>query len=186
VADIDRTPRGIDMRLFERMALLVRADAHGVLDQLEERALLARQHLREAELEVDRKRARAEALGEEARRVGEQAQKLAAEVTALDQDVELALRGDKDELAHFAVRRLLPKRRALETLRVREGELGDAQTRLAERLEEQERSLEDLRLRVKTHLAAARSEAAFEVPDPLTEVPDEEVELELLRRREAR
>jgi phage shock protein A len=174
------------MRLFERMTLLVKADAHGVLDQLEERALLARQHLREAELEVDRKRAHREALGEEERRVAEQAGRLQTEVTALDQDVELALRGGRDELAHFAVRRLLPKRRALEALRVRAAEIGDARTRLAERLEEQERSLEDLQLRVKTRLAAARSGTAFEAPDLHAEVPDEEVELELLRRREAR
>jgi phage shock protein A len=49
------------MRILDRMGLMIRADAHGVMDQLEERSLLLKQHLREAELELDRKRARLEA-----------------------------------------------------------------------------------------------------------------------------
>ena len=40
------------MKFLDRMALLVKADAHGVMDQLEERSLLVKQHLREAELEL--------------------------------------------------------------------------------------------------------------------------------------
>jgi phage shock protein A len=36
----------MSLRLFERMTTLVKADAHGVLDALEERSLLLRQHLR--------------------------------------------------------------------------------------------------------------------------------------------
>ena len=47
------------MKILDRMGLLMRADAHGVMDQLEERSLLLKQHLREAELELDHKRARA-------------------------------------------------------------------------------------------------------------------------------
>ena len=46
------------MRFLDRMTTLVKADAHGVIDHLEEKSLLLKQHLREAELELDRKRAR--------------------------------------------------------------------------------------------------------------------------------
>ena len=76
------------MRFVDRLTLLVKADAHGVLEQLEERTLLAKQHLREAELELARKRARAEALEEEGRRLTEEAQHLEAEIAALDEDVD--------------------------------------------------------------------------------------------------
>jgi phage shock protein A len=172
------------MRWFDRFATLVKADAHGVLEQLEERSLLAKQHLREAELELTRKRARCEALEEEARRTAEQAERLAAEIAALDEDVELALRGDKEELARFSLRRLLPKRRALEQLRRRGAEITDEQQRLAERLAAQEAELEELRRRVRARLAAEHDTSAC---GPVAELPaaDEEIELELLRRRGA-
>ena len=64
------------MKILDRLTVLLKADAHGVLEQLEERSLLAKQHLREAELELSRKRVRCEALVEEARRMGDEAQRL--------------------------------------------------------------------------------------------------------------
>jgi phage shock protein A len=170
------------MRFLERMALLLKADAHGVIDQLEERSLLAKQHLREAELELTRKRARLEALEEEERCLAEDAARLEARVRSLDEDVELALAGEQQELARFAVRRLLPERDALRGLRARSEEIRADRARIAERLEEQERELEELRSRVRARLAVeAREEPRAPFADPA--VADEEVELELLRRR---
>ena len=171
------------MRFIDRLTTLVRADAHGVLEQLEERTLLARQHLRDAELELGRKRARIEALGDEARRGEEELRRLEAEMSALDADVELALRGDKQELARFCVRRLLPKRRAAEALRRRRAEIDDEQERLSAKLAAQEGELEELRRRVRARIAeaqAAETQRALVVELPAAE---EEVELELLRRR---
>lgn len=175
-------PKEIAMGFLDRMTRLVRADAHGILDQLEERSLLAKQLLREAEHEVARKRARAEALEEESRRCAEEAARLEACVRGLDEDVELALAGGKDELARFSVRRLLPKRRAAEALRARVVEIDEERTRLAGRLEQQERELEELKHRVRSRLAAAREAETFGATCEGARVADEEVELELLRR----
>ena len=174
------------MRFIDRFTTLVRADAHGVLEQLEERTLLAKQHLRDAELELARKRARIEVLAEETRRGEEELRRLEAEMASLDADVELSLRGGKEELARFSVRRLLPKRRAAEALRRRRGEIDEEQTRLAAKLAAQEGELEELRRRVRARVAEAqaadgtRNQVAVELP-----AADEEVELELLRRRGA-
>jgi len=174
------------MRFIDRLTTLVRADAHGVLEQLEERTLLARQHLRDAELELARKRARIEALGEEARRDEEELRRLEAEMASLDADVELALRGGKEELARFSVRRLLPKRRAAEALRRRRTEIDEEQARVAEKLAGQEGELEELRRRVRARVAEAQAEDSGRHRG-VVEVPaaDEEIELELLRRRGA-
>jgi phage shock protein A len=172
------------MKFLDRMTLLVKADAHGVMDQLEERSLLIKQHLREAELELTRKRARAEALEEEERRLGEEAERLESRVAAFDEDVELALAGGKDDLARFALRRLLPLREAARERRVRIAELRDRRTRLLEQLEAQEAELDALRTRARAGLAAeAQSE-----PTPMSGVgvAEEQVELELLRRHEGR
>ena len=170
------------MRVFERIGRIVRADAHGMMDQLEERSLLLKQHLREAELEVTQKRGKLEAIEEERRRQSEDGQRLEVQVAALDEDVALAMAGDDAELARFAVRRLLPKREALRTLFSRVTQLDEHRTRLQVRLEEQEAQLAELRPRVRAALARPD-------PEPIewsgeSVVTDEEVDLELLRRRD--
>ena len=168
------------MKFLDRLNLLVKADAHGVLEQLEERTLLAKQHLREAELELDRKRAQLDASAEESRRLATEAERLDAEIASLDEDVELALGGDRDELARFSARKLLPKRRAVETARQRIAELDAERARLCEALTVQEAQLEELRTRVRSRIAASRVEhdGVLARCAPAT---DEEVEIELLR-----
>lgn len=172
------------MRVFERIGRIVRADAHGMMDQLEERSLLLKQHLREAELEVARKRAKLDAIDEERRRLSEEGQRLEAQVAALDEDVELAMKGDDPDLTRFAVRRLLPKREALHTLCARAAQFEERRTRLQAQLESQEEQLAELRTRVR--VALARPD-----PEPIewgeeSVVTDEEIDLELLRRRDER
>jgi phage shock protein A len=169
------------MRVFERIGRIVRADAHGVMDQLEERSLLLKQHLREAELEVAQKRARIDAIDEERRRLATDGQRLEAQVAALDEDVELALGGGDADLARFAVRRLLPKRESLDVLFARAKQIDEQRARLSEQLETQEAQLAELRPRVRAALARPD-------PEPIdlgreAPVTDEEVELELLRRK---
>ncbi|MEN8182700.1 MAG: PspA/IM30 family protein [Myxococcota bacterium] len=174
------------MRLFERVASLVKADAHGMLDQLEERGLLLKQHLREAEIEIDHKRARLGALADEERRLMEEAEALATRVARLDDDVELALAGSHEELARFAVRRLLPGQRELGERRARMSELAEERQRLAEQLTGQEERFQALRVQVRARLARTTPAPCWDgAPEP-TDVAEEEVDLELLRRRERR
>jgi hypothetical protein len=98
--------------------------------------------------------------------------------------VDLALGRGEEALARFAAARLLARRRALGALAARGDALSADRARLAERLRGQEERLEELRRRVRAQLAgAARADAAGGVTDP--PVADEEVELELLRRRGA-
>jgi len=185
IQDIRCEREDYDMRFIDRLTLLVKADAHGVLEQLEERTLLAKQHLREAELELVHKRARAEALEDEARRLDEDAVRLERECSDLDGDVELALANGEQKLARFSVRRLLPRQRAALELRRRIAEIGERRQRLIERLTSQEHEYEELQRQVRARLAAAREEekgAAWCGPEVAA---DEEVEIELLRRRSA-
>lgn len=170
------------MRFFDRLSLLVKSDAHGIIDGLEERSLLLKQSLREAELEVTRKRARAEALEEEERRLGDEAERLEGQIASLDGDVELALEGGEEDLARFAVRRLLPLREACDSARARMAEIAESRARLAERLETQQRELDQLTSQVRARLAAAAEDRASPRAASAV-VMEEEVELELLRRR---
>jgi len=168
------------MKIFDRLTVLVKADAHGVLEQLEEKSLLAKQHLREAELELNRKRVQCEALSEESRRLEEEAQRLERECASLDEDVRLALEGGKEDLARFSIRRILPRRRNALELRERIGRAEDERERLRAVLETQQATYDALEQRVRTLVSAERAGEAR--PEPC-HVANEEVELELLRRR---
>ncbi len=173
------------LKLFDRIARLVAADAHGVVESLEERSLLLKQYLREAELEVNRKRARLEAVREEEKRLREAAIHHEEEIRALDQDVSLALAGGKDDLARFAIRRLLPRRAELKAIGARIAERTEEARVLAERVEVQQGRLDALRTRVRAELAR-ESAGAESMPWAREDaVADEEVELELMRRRDA-
>jgi phage shock protein A len=173
------------LRLFDRIARLVAADAHGVVESLEERSLLLKQYLREAELEVNRKRARLEAVREEEKRLREAAARHDDEIRALDQDVSLALAGGKEDLARFAIRRLLPRRAELKAIVARIAEREEESRGLAERVETQQARLDALRTRVRAELARDAAGADSPVWGREDAVADEDVELELMRRRDA-
>lgn len=169
------------LRLLDRIALLLRADAHAVVGALEERSLLLEQTLRDAELDLLEKRARVDALAQEEERVRARAARAAAAAATLDEDVELALAGGREELARFAIRKLLPLRAEGAALAREAASLAASRAALAERLAAQEGELEELRARVRARLAEGPGCAgAPGTPPPVDEA---EVELELLRRR---
>jgi phage shock protein A len=171
-------------RLFERIAVLMKADAHGLVESLEERSLLLKQYLREAELALDESRARLEAARDDAKRLGDAIATHDREIAALDEDVALALAGAKDDLARFAIRRLIPRRKERAALAARAAECEAEAVALAERVERQQVQLDGLRTRVRAELARERA-ADPGAPPCFGEPPvtDEEVELEMMRRR---
>ncbi len=173
------------LRLLDRIARLLAADAHGVVESLEERSLLLKQYLREAELEVNRKRARLEAVREDEKRLREALRRHEDDIGALDQDVALALAAGKEDLARFAIRRLLPRRATLKALGTRIAERAEESRALAERVDVQQTRLDALRTRVRAELARDASGPDVSACGHDDAVADEEVELELMRRRDA-
>lgn len=172
------------MGFFDRVTTLLRADAHGVVDALEDRALVLRQHLREAADELDRKRSRLLALEAEERDLEDELRRLGEEARALDEDVELALAGGKQELARFAVRRLLPLRHGSRRIEERLATLRRDRNELGDTLAAQEEAYGELERRVRGHLARLAEEGEerpFHWAEPV--VTEEDIELELLRRR---
>jgi phage shock protein A len=175
----------VSMRLLDRIATLVKADAHGVVESLEERSLLLKQYVREAEIELNQKTARLEAMREDEKRLRETLARVDDELRGLDEDVSLALGGGKDDLARFAIRRLIPRRNEAAALRTQIAQRASEAQALAERLAAQQSQFDSLRVRVRAELAreSASDPAAPWACDAA--VADEEVELELMRRRSA-
>lgn len=171
------------MGFLTRLSTLARADAHGVVDALEDKALMLRQHVREAAAEVDRKRCRLEALAAEDKDLRADAERLAERAAALDDDVRLALAGDKEDLARYAVAKLLPLRHGVKRIEHRLGEIAGERGELEGQLAEQQAELERLEQRVRGYLARQGEDGGGAAFTDLV-VTDEDVELELLRRRQ--
>ena len=180
------------MTLLRRFLTLARADAHGVLDSLEDSSLVLKQCLREAELELAQKRQRLEELGRWQEQLEQARAELASRAQELDSDIQLALGQDQEDLARFSIRRLLGARRRETTLAEQLAGVREERERLARELESQESELAELEERVQTHLTEQRAREQFaaaapEDGDPAragNELPvhELEVEIELLRR----
>lgn len=172
------------MKLADRIATLLKADAHGVIESLEERTLLLKQYLREAEMELTQKTARLDAMREDEKRLREALERCTGELRALDEDIVLALSGGKDDLARFAIRRLIPRRDEAAALRVQLEHQGAEIQALSERLAVQQAQFDSLRVRVRAELARENTGGAAPPWPYEAAVTDEEVELELMRRRQ--
>ena len=122
----------MSIRLIDRVSRLVAADAHGLVESLEDRTLLIKQHLREAELALQHKRAREDALADEERRLEEDQRRLERALEAAEADAALALSEGRDDLARFAIRQLLPRQRDRQALADRAAEIAEERARLAE------------------------------------------------------
>ena len=179
----------MSVSLTRRIRTLLRADAHGLVESLEERSLMLKQYVREAELELVRKRARADTLADEEKRLGDELGRAESELVEIDADVDLALDGGEDDLARFALRRLLSLRARVKVLRAQIAERVGERDALEERLRDQEERFEALRTRVRVELTRPDPAPGDELAEGWLGKPavaDEEVEIELMRRRAER
>ncbi len=172
------------MGLLSRLTTLAQADAHGVVDALEDKALVLRQHLREAGAELGRKRCRHEALAAEDTDLEAETARLHERQEALEADIALALGQDQEELARFAIKKLLPLRHRCTAIGHRREAIERQRADLGAQLARQEAEYEQLEQRVRGYLAQCEQDptaGGLSFAQPV--VADEDIELELLRRR---
>ncbi len=177
------------MSFLNRLTTLAKADAHGVVDALEDKALLLRQHVREAGEELERKRCRIAALDTEEKDLVARAAAVSVKKAALEDDVRLALAEGEDDLARFAIKKLLPLGERLGSIERRREALAKERAELQEELGRQEAEYDELKERIRGYLASHGKDEPWAVgaEEDLYSpaVADEEVELELLRRKKA-
>ena len=179
------------MGIMTRMLRLCKADVHGVMDQLEDKGLLLKQYLREMETSLTHKEQQVNALTQRIGRLTGQIARHAREMDKLERDLDLALEKGKDDIARMLIRR----RRALETASSHLTEqieaMAQEKTRLAETLVHQRLQYDTLRAKAEAYCSRAADHLTETHPghhagtiysiDPV----DEEIELELLARKEA-
>ena len=179
------------MGIMSRMLRLCKADVHGVMDQLEDKELLLKQYLREMEVSLGQKEQQVSALTQHIGRSTGQITRHVEEMGKLERDLALALKKEKDDIARMLIRR----RRALETasghLKEQIETMTQTKIQLSETLARQRLQYETLKAKAGS-FCHQTTDRLFETQSHHREdiiasvdLGDEEIELELITRKEA-
>jgi len=180
----------MSMQFFDRFINLAKADAHGVLDSLEDPGLVLKQCLREAENELVSNRSRRDELVLWVEQLDKQRDGLVKRGQTLDEEIRLSIAKEAEDLARFSIRRLLATQRRREEIGEEIRSACEERNALETRIAMQDAELTELRQQVEDYLARQRASEAgctssHTDPEVGHFIREEEVELELLRRREA-
>jgi phage shock protein A len=180
------------MTIMTRFLRLLKADVHGVMDQLEDKGLLLRQYLREMETSLRDKEARLDGLSDQVERLSAHAQRHKTEMKKVDQDVDLALSKEKDDIARMLIRRHRDLGIAAGHLEEQISQLSQEKTRLVETLRDQKLQYDTLKARTEVwHQRAAEAPVVnagrsfYDTTAGSSNDHDDEIELALIRRKAA-
>lgn len=176
------------MTLIHRVARLFRADAHALLDRIEEPDLVLRQSVQEMQQEIDAERRRQRLMEQEASAVARRRAELSRELERLGEQLDVCFESGHQDLARGLIRRRLEAERLGQSLASEQEERSEGLARMRARLAENGARLEAMRQKAEL-LAPGDCESepgGLRVADPI--VRDDEVEVALLeeQRRRAR
>ncbi|MCH9671562.1 MAG: PspA/IM30 family protein [Gammaproteobacteria bacterium] len=124
------------MLLINRVARMLRADFHSVLDRVEEPESLVRQSIREMEDAVVADEARCKRWNAELGNINSHAEDIAVRLATLDQELDVCFAADQSELAKSLVRKKLELQRLAEVVQRKkvsiESSLDDTRVQLQE------------------------------------------------------
>jgi phage shock protein A len=180
----------VTMGIMSRVIRLCKADLHGVMDQLEDKDLLLKQHLREMQAAMAGRQARIDQL-EEALRNGQRDRAMhAKQLQALEADLDLAVARGKDDIARMLIRKLVPMRKCVERMTHHLEEVTGQLDEERDRLGAQRLAYDEIRHRVAAVLERARSNDVMAdmgpigMRSPQLMASEEEIEWELMQRKE--
>jgi phage shock protein A len=178
------------MAIIARIVKIFKADIHGVMDQLEDRGLLLKQHLRDMEEALNQKQAKFRKMTA----LHNQGQKNLAgykqQWEALDHDLTVAVRKNKDDIARMLIRKMKPLENLSDELTCHLKTLDEEMQEFNSRLQQQRLRYEQLKYRTteylqKTQMQQWEKEMIAPVSDDgYAALADQEIELELLKRKD--
>ncbi len=179
------------MGVMTRFMKLCKADIHGVMDQLEDRELLLKQYIREMEEDLGRKETEFEKAEAGHDRAQREYKAYTEEIQKTEQDIAVAIDKNKDDIARFLIRKIKPMETHGKELG-RHIEILDSDiAKMKDRIERRRREYDRLKLRASEFFHRAerkkwQNDLSAVLPRGLPgDISNEEVEIELLRRKEA-
>lgn len=178
------------MGIMTRVIRIFKADVHGVMDQLEDQELLLKQHLRDMAEALNLKEVKLNKMLVSRKQAQQEYDKYQQQSQSLEQDLAVAIQKNKDEIARMLIRKINPLNNLRDELgnhtRTLDEEISDRQDRLdQQRLQYEQLKNRSIEFLNKTPVSGWQNDLSGIVPDgKLGELSEEEIELELLKRKE--
>ena len=179
------------MAILARIVKIFKADIHGVMDQLEDRELLLKQHLREMEEILNRKEAKLRKMTASHNQGLKDLSGYKQQWEALDHDLTVVVRKNKDDIARMLIKKMKPLENLRNELTRRLKTLEEEMIQFKTHLQQQRLRYEQLKKRTAEYLHASQVQQwEKDMIDPVADVgygelADQEIELELLKRKDA-
>jgi phage shock protein A len=179
------------MAILSRMLRLFKADVHGVMDQLEDKGLLLKQYLREMEASLEDKQGRLNRTLQSIRQAESDYDQRKKDVQKLEEDLDLAVRKERDDIARMLIRKRRSLQGSCEQIKQQIEVLTQENSRLSETVARQRLQYDQLKVKMATIRQQAQSAGyegviVAEASSQTWRTPtEEEIELELLQRKEA-
>ncbi len=178
------------MTLILRMARLLKADAHGVLDWLEEPEAVLKQAVRDMEAEIEHGERVLKERVRKADRLHALIEQLEQKIAELDGQIDICFAEGNETLARTFIRKKLEVDKRLQTARRTATDIAAEKDTREQTLREQKEQLnaivEKMQLLVdETHTASARASFCRVENSPFT-VSEKEVDVALLHEKRQR
>ncbi len=177
------------MSILTRVTRLFKADIHGVMDQLEDKELLIKQYLREMENSLQNKDIHLQQISTSLTENNNRQIKHQLEIEKLEKDLELALRKEKDDIARLLIRKQRTQQMHYKQLKTQHGFLEKQIEQLTATIDKQRLLHESLKSKALAfcHSQTKNCDAGLLMSDYENSniLADDEIELELIRRKEA-
>ncbi len=179
------------MAILTRIFRLFKADIHGVMDQIEDQGLLLKQHLRDMEESLVQKETKLKQMCFARDQARQDYEKGIKESNNLEQNLEVAIRKDRDDIARMLIKKLKPLAHIQSERCSHIDRLNHETKQFKEDIELQRLKYEQLRQQAANffHRTEKQNEdpiwPAMQADFGVNDLSDEEIELELLQRKEA-
>lgn len=179
------------MGLLTRVLRICKADIHGVMDQLEDKALLLKQYLRDMAEALEQKEAGLKKMNLSRSKALRKRDKYNQDIEKLEQDLEVAIKREKDNIARLLIKNLKPLTKLRDNIERHIGTLDHEIAQFKDCIDQQRLQYEQLKHRATEYFHQAEQKEWEKtltdfIPAGISqELTEEEVELELIQRKEA-
>jgi phage shock protein A len=160
------------------------------MDQIEDKALLLKQYLREMETSLQRKQTHLAGLRRACEQLKNSQTLRVQEREKVQHDIELAVRKEKDDIAKMLIRKRLALQSAEQRTATGLRRLEEEAQRLSQVVDQQQAQYERLKIKAAAYCQQAQqhavedSETIWNESAPMAMATEEEVALELMRCKE--
>jgi len=179
------------MGIVTRVTKIFMADFHGVIDQLEDRELLLKQHLRDMEDALSAGETALHRKVAEVKQARREHRRFLKQTEALEHDLAAAIKKNRHEIARMLIKKVNPLNSLCHDIDRQIRFMDEEIAELKAHLDQQKLKYAQIAHRTREYCRLNGSEAHLDdISDVLVsrssaELSNEEVELELLKRKEA-